>query len=125
MVSHQDLKPGHPEANMSPGYEFGDRDESGEQSSRAPGRKIGADAATSGADVHTSGTQPSPRGDSDLRINYGHPTEIRAGSNRIGGSWQQGMYCSTFGAVTWGETTLPLPSGALFHSKPTVDWSSD
>ncbi len=69
--------------------------------------------------------RPARRSESDIRINYWDPNKIIAGSNNIGGSGQQGMYWSTDGGVTWGQTNLPLASGDSFHSDPTVDWSSD
>jgi hypothetical protein len=124
MMSHQDLKPGNPEATLPPGYEFGDRDEE----AHAPGgrtRRVQADAATPGTNVRTSGAQTAGRSESDIRVNYWDPSKIIAGSNNIGGSGQQGMYWSTDGGVTWGQTNLPLASGDSFHSDPTVDWSSD
>lgn len=72
MVTHQDLKPGNPEATMAPGVEFGDRDEAEEEEemggSRGPGR-ISALTATAGSNVRTSGTQTVSRSESDIRIN--------------------------------------------------------
>lgn len=126
MVAHQDFKPGNPEAQMGPGTEFGDRDE--EDSGREPGGRrfnVAAEGASAGGNVRTSGTQTSSRSESDIRINYWDPSKIIAGSNNIGGSGQQGMYYSSDGGVTWGQTYLPLASGDAFHSDPTVDWSSD
>jgi len=123
MVTHQDFKPGNADASMSPGYEFGDRDEE-----IAEGRKpfhAGTNAATAGTNVRTSGAQTVSRSESDIRINYWDPTKIIAASNNIGGSGTQGEYYSTDGGVTWGQTNLPLASGDAFHSDPTVDWSSD
>jgi hypothetical protein len=123
MESHQDLKPGNPEATLPPGLEFGDRDEE----ARVPGGKIrvAANAASAGSNVRTSGAQTAGRSESDIRVNYWDPSKIIAGSNNIGGSGQQGMYWSTDGGVTWGQTNLPLASGDSFHSDPTVDWTSD
>lgn len=125
MMSHQDLKPGNPEATMAPGVEFGDRDEEEEATpGRGPGR-VTALAATSGTNVRTSGTQTVSRSESDIRVNYWDPSKIIAGSNNIGGSGMQGMYYSADGGVTWGQTSLSLASGDSFHSDPTVDWNSD
>ena len=124
MMTHQDFKPGHPEATMSPGYEFGDRDEEAFEAEIRAGR-IASDDASAGTNVRTSGTQTASRSESDIRINYWDPNKIIAGSNNIGGSGQQGMYYSSDGGVTWGQTTLSLASGDAFHSDPTVDWSSD
>jgi hypothetical protein len=125
MMTHQDLKPGNPDASMSPGVEFGDRDEEEGFGSMLRGRGIASDGGTPGSNVRTSGSQTVSRSESDIRINYWDPTKIIAASNNIGGSGTQGMYYSTNGGVTWGQTTLSLASGDSFHSDPTVDWSSD
>ncbi|HYR28760.1 MAG TPA: pre-peptidase C-terminal domain-containing protein, partial [Thermoanaerobaculia bacterium] len=126
MESHQDLKPGRPEAHMGPGKEFGDRDEEeGEREGALSRFGIAAEGATAGTNVRTSGTQTSSRSESDIRVNYWDPTKIIAGSNNIGGSGQQGMYYSSDSGVTWGQTYLPLAGTDSFHSDPTVDWSSD
>ena len=124
MITHQDLKPGNPDHSMSPGYEFGDRDEEEEEIGGRL-RRVASDAASSGTNVRTSGTQTASRSESDIRINYWNPSKIIAASNNIGGSGMQGMYYSSDGGVTWGQTTLSLASGDSFHSDPTVDWSSD
>ncbi|HKR63497.1 MAG TPA: pre-peptidase C-terminal domain-containing protein [Thermoanaerobaculia bacterium] len=125
LMTHQDMKPGSLEATMSPGYEFGDRDDEEAELPRALGRRITTDAATAGTNVRTSGAQTASRSESDIRINYWDPSKIIAASNNIGGSGTQGMYYSSDGGVTWGQTNLPLASGDSFHSDPTVDWSSD
>ena len=120
MVHHQDLKPGNPEATLSPGRSFGDLDEETLES-----MKVATNGASAGTNVRTSGAQTSSRSESDIRINYWDPSKIIAGSNNISGSGQQGMYYSSDGGVTWGQTYLPLASGDSFHSDPTVDWTSD
>ncbi len=127
MMSHQDLKPGDPDAQMGPGMEFGDRDEDEEAEGERGGRgfRIVVNDATAGTNVRTSGSQTVSRSESDIRVNYWDPSKIIAGSNNIGGSGMQGMYYSADGGVTWGQTNLPLASGDAFHSDPTVDWSSD
>ena len=127
MMTHQDFKPGNPEATMAPGRNFGDLDadaEEEERDGRFPGR-LKSDDATAGTNVRTSGAQTVSRSESDIRINYWDPSRIIAASNNIGGSGMQGQYYSTDGGVTWGQTNLPLASGDAFHSDPTVDWSSD
>jgi hypothetical protein len=130
MMSHQDFKPGLPEGSMAPGRTFGDLDaddEEGEEErgSRSFTSRLAALGATSGTNVRTSGAQTASRSESDIRVNYWNPLKIIAGSNNIGGSGTQGMYYSSDGGVTWGQTTLSLASGDAFHSDPTVDWSSD
>ncbi|MEA2236613.1 MAG: hypothetical protein QOC81_1337 [Thermoanaerobaculia bacterium] len=130
MITHQDLKPGNPNASMAPGRQFGDTDEDVDVED-APTFTMGrfgpivALGATAGTNVRTSGAQTVSRSESDIRINYWDPTKIIAASNNIGGSGMQGQYYSTDGGVTWGQTNLPLASGDAFHSDPTVDWSSD
>lgn len=126
MVTHQDLKPGNPEATMAPGTTFGDHD--ADEEGALPARKLlraGANGATAGTNVRTSGAQSNPRSESDIRINFWNPSKIIAASNNISGSGTQGVYYSSDGGVTWGQTNLPLASGDAFHSDPTVEWTSD
>ncbi len=126
MMTHQDLKPGYPEASMSAGRQFGDLDAEDEKNESTMGRwRVSALDATPGTNLRTSGTQTASRSESDIRINYWNPSKIIAASNNIGGSGTQGMYYSSDAGVTWGQTNLPLASGDSFHSDPTVDWSSD
>jgi hypothetical protein len=127
MMTHQDFKPGDPDASMGPGIEFGDRDEDAAEEGERGGRgfRIVANDATAGTNVRTSGSQTVSRSESDIRINYWNPSKIIAASNNIGGSGTQGMYYSSDGGVTWGQTNLSLASGDAFHSDPTVDWTSD
>jgi len=129
MMTHQDLKPGNPDAQMAPGRQFEDLDADAddEAMTTTPGRfrHLTALGATAGTNVRTSGAQTVSRSESDIRINYWDPTKIIAASNNIGGSGTQGVYYSSDGGVTWGQTNLTLASGDAFHSDPTVDWSSD
>ncbi|HWS71091.1 MAG TPA: sialidase family protein, partial [Thermoanaerobaculia bacterium] len=125
MMTHQDFKAGNSEASLAPGRNFGDVDDDAEEARDAKGRRLSSHAATAGTNVRTSGAQTASRSESDIRVNYWNPTKIIAASNNIGGSGTQGMYYSTDGGVTWGQTTLSLASGDSFHSDPTVDWSSD
>lgn len=124
LMTHQDLKPGNPEATMAPGTSFGDHDDDGDRLS-AKSLRAAANAATAGTNVRESGAQTVSRSESDIRINYWNPSKIIAASNNIGGSGTQGVYYSSDGGVTWGQTNLPLASGDAFHSDPTVDWTSD
>jgi hypothetical protein len=126
MVSHQDLKPGPAAASLSPGRNFGDTDADADFEAPAHHRfGIGDKDATAGTNVRTSGAQTNPRSESDIRINFWNPSKIIAASNNISGSGTQGVYYSTDGGVTWGQTNLPLASGDAFHSDPTVEWTSD
>ena len=125
MMSHQDLQPGHPDASLAPGYQFGDLDTDLEDEATRGRFGLSSLAASVGTNVRTSGLQTASRSESDIRINYWDPSKIIVGSNNIGGSGMQGMYYSADGGVTWGQTNLPLASGDSFHSDPTVDWSSD
>lgn len=124
MVTHQDLKSGEAAASLPPGRNFGDVDDDRDAPPSIGGR-IASLAATAGTNVRTSGAQTSSRSESDIRVNYWNPSKIIAASNNIGGSGAQGVYYSTDGGVTWGQTTLPIASGDSYHSDPTVDWSSD
>jgi hypothetical protein len=128
METHQDLRPGQPNASMLPGRTFGDLDMDEEDGATVAMSRFGpvvALGATAGTNVRTSGAQTVSRSESDIRINYWDPTKIIAASNNIGGSGMQGQYYSSDGGVTWGQSNLPLASGDAFHSDPTVDWSSD
>ena len=126
MVAHQDLKPGPADASLPPGNNFGDTDaDLGISTAGRHGFGVGAEDATAGTNVRTSGAQTVSRSESDIRINFWNPSKIIAASNNIGGSGTQGVYYSTDGGVTWGQTNLPLASGDAFHSDPTVEWTSD
>src|SRR3954449_9804074 len=65
MMTHQDLKPGNPDASMSPGLEFGDRDEEAPYVPGIPRRRIAVEAASAGSNVRTSGSQTASRSESD------------------------------------------------------------
>jgi hypothetical protein len=103
MLTHQDLQPGAPEADVAP-----------------PLTK-----AAVGTNVRTSGAQTSARSESDIRINFLNPTQIIAASNNISASGTQAQFYSTNGGLTWGQSSLPLTSTDSFHSDPAVDWTSD
>jgi len=103
LLSHQDLRPGPREADVSP----------------AEWR------ATVGANLRTSGAAANPRSESDIRINFNSPTQIIGASNNIVASGLQVQFYSSDGGGTWGQTTLPLASTDSFHSDPAVDWTSD
>ncbi|HEY0514559.1 MAG TPA: hypothetical protein VGH73_21840 [Thermoanaerobaculia bacterium] len=72
-----------------------------------------------------SGAQVAPRSESDIRVNYWNPMKIVGASNNISGSGSQAQFYSANGGATWGQSSLPLQPGDLFHSDPTVDWTSD
>jgi hypothetical protein len=74
--------------------------------------------------VRISGERRVPRSESDLRINYWDPRKVIAASNNLGFGGQAQFY-STDGGATWNNTTLPFVQGDVFHSDPTVDWTSD
>lgn len=102
MLAHQDLQPGEPEPDVPPSPD-----------------------TTAGPNVRVSGSQTSPRAESDVRIDFWNPSRVIGAANNLGGSGLQAQYWSTDGGATWGQTTLPLASGDAFHSDPTVDWTSD
>lgn len=77
------------------------------------------------ADKRISGAPGAPRSESDIRINFFDPSKIISGSNNISGTGSQAMFYSTDGGGTWGQSSLPLMSPDVFHSDPTVDWTSD
>ncbi|HEX6095678.1 MAG TPA: sialidase family protein [Thermoanaerobaculia bacterium] len=108
MTTHQDLKPGRPTISASANVSLAATLE-----------------VTPGANVSTSGPQTSSRSESDIRVNYRNPQQIVAASNNIRGSGAQGMYYSSDGGATWGQTHLPIRTGDSFHADPTVDWTLD
>ena len=103
MRTHQDLRPGIPDADVPPPL----------------------DKITVGANLRTSGAQTTPRSESDIRINFFNPTQVIAASNAISSGGAQAQFYSSNSGVTWGQTSLPLVSTDAFHSDPTVDWTSD
>src|SRR5258707_15723348 len=128
MMTHQDFKPGNPEATMAPGYQFGDLNADEADAPTILMSRFGpivALGASAGTNVRTSGAQTVSRSESDIRINYWDPTKIIAASNNIGGSGMQGEYYSTDGGVTSCQSNLPLASAAPFHSDPTAASRSD
>jgi hypothetical protein len=109
MRLHQDLRPGPPQRDTPP--------------------ELDEDAITPkviavGTDRRISGPQASSRSESDIRVNYWNPLKIISAANNLSGDGQAQFY-STDGGVTWGQTTLPLNPGEIFHSDPAVDWTSD
>jgi hypothetical protein len=110
MLTHQDLVPGPGEPLPAP-----------------PSAVETAPKTAVGANLRISGAQTAPRSESDIRINFGDGAKIVAASNNIGGNGAQAQYFSTNGGATWGQTLLPIQTGAgdAFHSDPTVDWTSD
>jgi hypothetical protein len=123
MQSHQDLRPGLPDANFAAGYDNPPDGigtwESGENF------VVSALATSVGTNYRISGSQTSPRSESDIRINYWNPSLIIGASNNISGSGWQAQFYSTNGGTSWGQTTLPGYTGDAFNSDPTVDWTSD
>src|SRR5262249_31061064 len=119
MVNHQDLKPGASDASLTPGRNFGDLesvvDEDAFLTPTKGGRRIASNTASAGTNVRISGAQTASRSESDIRINYWNPSKIISASNNIASSGTQGVYYSSDGGVTWGQTTLPLASGDAFH----------
>jgi len=103
MRTHQDFRPGLPDADVPPPLE----------------------RLTVGTNLRISGAQTTPRSESDIRINFFNPSQIIAASNAISAAGTQAQFYSGDGGATWGQTALPLVSTDSFHSDPTVDWTSD
>ncbi|HKR62855.1 MAG TPA: hypothetical protein VJZ00_03915 [Thermoanaerobaculia bacterium] len=104
MLTHQDLQPGAPDAAEA-----------------APLTKT---ASVSG-ELRTSGLQTKPRSESNIRVNPRNPMQIIAASNNIQSGGVQAQFTSTDGGATWSQSYLPLRSGDVLHSDPTVEWTSD
>ena len=77
-------------------------------------------------DLRLSGAQTSAQTESDVRFNYGNPSQIAGASNNAGGSSLTVFWSSDSGA-TWSQTNLPTVTGSgdAFQSDPTMDWTSD
>jgi hypothetical protein len=82
-------------------------------------------SATETGEERISGAQTSPRSESAIRVNRNNTQQIIGASNNISSSGMQAQFFSSNGGVTWGQTTLPLHTGDVFMSDPTVDWTSD
>ncbi|MBK9090495.1 MAG: pre-peptidase C-terminal domain-containing protein [Holophagales bacterium] len=124
MQSHQDLRPGLPDANFEAGYQ-NPPDGIGEWDRESENYRVSALATSIGTNYRISGAQSSARSESDIRINYWNPNQIIGASNNISGSGFQAQFYSLDGGTTWGQTTLPAYSTDAFNSDPTVDWTSD
>jgi hypothetical protein len=119
MRSHPDLVPTRADEWRAPG-EDADADGDGDDDALAKTGKT-----TVHRNIRISGRRDVPRSESDIRINFWDPKRIIAASNNDGDTGQQAQYWSTDGGATWGQSFLPLATGDLFHSDPTVDWTSD
>src|SRR3954447_23817547 len=108
MVSHPDLKPG------SPGRDPLEKK-----------KPAGGPKPTPGPDFSISGTQSSPRSESDIRVNFWDPSRIIGSSNNLHGGGTLAMFYSTDGGASWEQNVLPRDIGEAFQSDPTVDWTSD
>ena len=77
-------------------------------------------------DVRLSGTQTSPRSESDVRFNYRNLDQIIGASNNVVGS-SMAVFSSHDGGTTWSQTNLPVVAGSgdAFQSDPCVDWTAD
>jgi hypothetical protein len=76
------------------------------------------------ADLRISGASSNARSESDIRLNYGDPSNVIAAANDIGASTQP-QFFSTDGGASWSATSLPAVAGDSFQSDPEVDWTSD
>lgn len=79
-----------------------------------------------GPNRRVSGTQTSPRSESDIRIHPVQLDKVIAASNTIDTTAAQSQFFSSNGGTSWGQTTLPLvprgqralrPRGRLDHRR--------
>jgi hypothetical protein len=106
LITHQDLRRGQPEPHITPNRVLR--------------------SAVIGPNTRISGAQSTPRSESDIRVNFLDPNKIISAANNISASGLQAQFYSTDGGATWGQTTLgSLFAGDMFHSDPSVDWTSD
>jgi hypothetical protein len=83
-----------------------------------------AAAIAVGANVRVSGEAIGPRSESDIRIDVNDPQRVIAASNNISVGGRQAQYASTDGGHSWSSVLLPLAAGDVFHSDPSVEWTS-
>jgi hypothetical protein len=76
------------------------------------------------ADLRISGASSNARSESDIRLNYGDPSNVIAASNDLAASTQP-QFFSTDGGATWSSASLTAQTGDSFQSDPEVDWTSD
>jgi len=122
MRSHPDLVPTRADEWRAPGADGDGAD--GDDDDGAVAKSLSG-KTTVHRNIRISGARGVPRSESDIRINFWDPKRIIAASNNDGDTGQQAQYWSTDGGATWGQSFLPLATGDLFHSDPTVDWTSD
>jgi hypothetical protein len=129
ILTHPDLEPGpepepsHDPPLSSPGGE-GDDSGLGTVTTVSASPEAAALIGTVGSNRRISGAQVVPRTESDIRVNFFDPKLIIAAANAGDGDRQAQFYSRDRGN-TWGQSTLPLVQGDLFHLDPAVDWTSD
>ncbi|HET9211344.1 MAG TPA: sialidase family protein [Thermoanaerobaculia bacterium] len=109
MVYHPDLQPG------SLGREMAEK-----KKPRGGGPK-----PVPGPDFSISGAQPTPRSESDIRVNFWDPSRIVSSSNNLHAAGTLAMFYSSDGGATWKQTVMPRDPSESFQSDPAVDWTSD
>lgn len=108
MVSHPDLQPGSLGRDMA-----------------AEKRKPSGPKPVPGPDFSISGVQPSPRSESDIRVNFWDPSRVVGASNNLHGGGSLAIFYSSDGGATWKQSVLPRDISEAFQSDPAVDWTSD
>ncbi len=108
MVSHPDLQPGSLGRGMA-----------------VEKKKPAGPKPVPGPDFSISGTQPSPRSESDIRVNFWDPSRIVGASNNLHGGGSLAIAYSSDGGATWKQTVMPRDPTEAFQSDPAVDWASD
>jgi hypothetical protein len=116
MVSHPDLPGG---ISSLPARS----EQSNEKKKKPPKPTVSVNA---GPDLRISPAEaPSPRSESDIRINFWNSDQIVSASNDIEGLGSLAISYSGDGGGSWRQTSLPKQAAASFHSDPTVEWTSD
>jgi hypothetical protein len=77
------------------------------------------------SDLRISGAQTFSVRESDIRVDFLNPNRIISASNARDASGAQLQCYSLDGGASWTQTRLPMVTGEIFHTDPTVDWTSD
>jgi hypothetical protein len=109
MVSHPDLQPG----SLGRGEALDKK------------KPSGGPKPVPGPDFSISGANPSPRSESDIRVNFWDPSRIVGASNNLHGGGTLAMSYSSDGGASWKQTVMPRDPTEAFQSDPAVDWTSD
>jgi len=76
-------------------------------------------------EIRISGSQSTPRSETDVSVFRGDNLKIIAGSNVAASPGPQAQFFSADGGASWGQTALPLSQGDNDMTDPAVEWTTD